>query len=164
VTALGNDDPVDDFPEAVDGLQPGQSIALLYVHRQEAREALKAALESLGYVVDIPTTTDYVLQRLRFNQYHLIFLDDHFDERSPNAIVSYLAGLNMNVRRETFVVLIGHRFKTGDHFQAFVESVDLLLHPDDLPQLAAFLTRGLRDHERFYKVFMECLIEAGKKI
>jgi hypothetical protein len=27
-----------------------------------------------------------------------------------------------------------------------------------------FLGRGLRDHERFYKVFTECLIEAGKKI
>jgi len=30
--------------------------------------------------------------------------------------------------------------------------------------LVTFLSRGLRDHERFYKVFTECLIEAGKKI
>jgi hypothetical protein len=70
----------------------------------------------------------------------------------------------MNIRREMFVVLIGQRFKTADHLQAFMESVNLLLHPDDLPQLVTFLGRGLRDHERFYKVFTECLIEAGKKI
>ena len=69
----------------------------------------------------------------------------------------------MNIRREMFVVLIGLRFKTADHLQAFMER-NLLLHPDDLPQLVTFLSRGLRDHERFYKVFTECLIEAGKKI
>ena len=70
----------------------------------------------------------------------------------------------MNIRREMFVVLIGQRFKTADHLQAFMESVNLILHPDDLPQLVMLLTRGLRDQERFYKVFTECLIEAGKKI
>jgi hypothetical protein len=104
------------------------------------------------------------LQRLRFNQYHLILLDDDFEGNTPNPIGNYLASLNMNVRREMFVVLIGQRFKTADHWQAFMESANLLLHPDDLPQLVTFLRRGLRDHERFYKVFTECLIEAGKKI
>jgi hypothetical protein len=163
-TPLINDDLYDDLPEAIDCLQPGQSIALLCVNREESREALKSTLESLGYVVDIPAAVDHALQRLRFNQYHVIFLDDDLEGQSPNPIVGYLAGLNMNVRRETFVVLIGQGFKTGDYFQAFVESVDLILHPDDLPQLATFLTRGMRDHERFYKVFTECLIEAGKKI
>jgi hypothetical protein len=60
--------------------------------------------------------------------------------------------------------LVGQRFKTADHLQAFMESVNLVLHSDDLPQLATLLTRGIRNHEQFYKVFTECLIEAGKKI
>ena len=108
--------------------------------------------------------SDHAIQRLRFNQYHVILLEDDFEGKSPNPITGYLTGLNMNIRREIFVVLIGQRFKTADHLQAFMESVNLLLHPDDLPQLVTFLSRGLRDHERFYKVFTECFIEAGKKI
>lgn len=164
VTPLESDDAHDDFPEVIDGLQPGQSVALLCVNREESREGLKATLESLAYVVDIPAAADHALQRLRFNQYHVILLDDEWEGQSPNPIVGYLAGLTMNVRREMFVVLIGQRFKTSDHFQAFVESVNLTLHPDDLPQLATILKGGMRDHERFYRVFTECLIEAGKKI
>jgi DNA-binding response OmpR family regulator len=121
-------------------------------------------LEALGYVVDIPTTPDQALQRLRFNQYHIVLLDDHFEGKSPNPVTEYLAGLNMHVRRDMFVVLIGERFKTADHLQAFMESVDFILHSDDLPHLATFLTRGLNEHERFYKVFTQCLIEAGKKL
>jgi CheY-like chemotaxis protein len=164
VTPLVSDNPDDDLPEAMDCLQPGQSAALLCVNREESRGELRAMLEGMGYVVDIPAAADHALQRLRFNQYHVILLDDDVVGKPPNPVVGYLAGLNMTTRREMFVVLIGQRFKTGDHLQAFIESVNLILHPDDLPQLVTSLSRGLRDHERFYKVFTECLIEAGKKI
>ena len=161
---LVNDEAANDLPDAVDYLAPGQPAALLCINREDSRGELKGLLEGLGYTVDMPAAADHALQRLRFNQYHVILLDDDFAGRSPNPLMGYLAGLNMNTRREMFVIFIGQRFKTADHFQAFIESVNLILHPDDLPQLAAFLSRRVRDQERFYKVFTECLIEAGKKI
>jgi CheY-like chemotaxis protein len=161
---LVNDDAANDLPEAVDSLAPGQPAALLCINREDSRGELKGLLEGLGYAVDMPAAADQALQRLRFNQYHVILLDNDFAGRSPNPLMGYLARLNMNTRREMFVIFIGQRFKTADHFQAFIESVNLILHPDDVPQLAAFLSRGVRDQERFYKVFTECLIEAGKKI
>jgi hypothetical protein len=161
---VGDNDAVDDLSDAVDYLSPGQSAALLCLSRAESRGEVRSILKSLGYVVDMPATTDHALQQLRFNQYQVILLDDDFGGKPSNPIAGYLAGLNMNIRREMFVVLIGQRFKTADHLQAFMESVNLILHPDDLPQLVMLLTRGLRDQERFYKVFTECLIEAGKKI
>ena len=164
VNPLRNDDAVDDLPDAMDYLSPGQSAALVCINREESRGEVKAMLEGLGYVVDIPMIANHALHRLRFNQYHIILLDDDFEGKSPNPIASYLAGLNMNIRREMFVILIGQRFKTSDHLQAFMESVNLVLHPDDLSQLVTFLSQALRDHERFYRVFTECLIEAGKKI
>jgi predicted Zn finger-like uncharacterized protein len=163
-TLLGNADTAKDLPDALDYLPPGQPAALLCMNRAEHRGGVRPMLEGLGYVVDIPVSTDHALQRLRFNQYHVVLLEDGFDGKSPNPIAGYLAGLNMNIRREMFMILIGQRFKSADHLQAFMESVNLVLHPDDLPQLVTFLSRGLKDHERFYKVFTECLIEAGKKI
>jgi hypothetical protein len=152
------------LPEATDCLQSGQSAALLCVNREEFYGELKAMLETMGYMVNIPATADHALRCLRFNQYHVILLADDFEGRYPNPIAEYLAGLNMNIRREMFVVLIGSRLKTGDHLQAFMESVDFVLHPGDLPQFVTLLTRGLKDHERFYKVFNECLTEVGKKL
>jgi CheY-like chemotaxis protein len=164
VTHPTNEEAGDSLRDAMDYLSAGQTAALLCMNRTESRGDVKAMLEGLGYVVDIPAATDHALQRLRFNQYQVILLDDDFDGKSPNPLTGYLASLNMNLRREMFVILIGQRFKTADRLQAFVESVNLILNYDDLPQLVTFLSRGLRDHERFYKVFTECLIEAGKKI
>jgi hypothetical protein len=164
VPPLVTDDALNHLPDAMDYLPPGQLAALLCINRGDSCDELKGILEGLGYVVDMSGAADHALQRLRFNQYRVILLDDDFARKSPNPVASYLAGLNMNTRREMFVGLVGQHFKTADHLQAFIESVNLTLHPDDLPQLAPFLTEGLRDHERFYKVFTECLIKAGKKI
>jgi CheY-like chemotaxis protein len=164
IASVVDDNAVNELPDAMDSLPPGQSAALLCINREESRGELKGMLEGLGYVVDIPATSDHAFQRLRFNQYRIILLDDDLGGKSVNSVAGYLAGLNMNSRRDMFVVLIGAHFKTADHLQAFIESVNLVVHPNDLPQLATFLARGLRDHERFYKVFVECLIEAGKKI
>lgn len=164
VPALGSDDATDEPPDVMDYLPSGQPAVLLCMNGQESRGDVKTMLEGLGYVVDTPAVTDHALQRLRFNQYHVIMLDEDFEGRSPSPIAGYLAALNMSTRREIFVILVGQRFKTADHLQAFMESVNLILHPDDLPQLVTFLGRGLREHEGFYKVFTECLIEAGKKI
>jgi zinc-ribbon domain len=164
VSPLANQASDDDPPQLLDSSHPGQIVALLCVNRQESRDELRAILEGMAYVVDIPATVDHALERLRFNQYQAILLDDDFGGKSPNPVAVYLSWLDMNARREMLIVLIGQRLKTADHLQAFMESVDLTLHPDDQHRVAAFLRQGMRDHERFYRVFTECLIEAGKKI
>ena len=85
-TALLSNDPSDALPEVMDYISPGQASALLCVNRDESRRELKLMLEASGYVVDIPGTADQALQRLRFNQYHVILLDDDFEGKSPNPV------------------------------------------------------------------------------
>lgn len=164
VASPTRNNPREGSPEEMGSLPPGQSAALLCLDRDNACGILQAVLQGMGYVVDIPVAVDQALQRLQFNQYRIIVLTEDFGGSSPNPVVGYLTWLNMNVRRDMFVVLVGESFKTADHLQAFIESVNLVLHPDDLPRIATFINRGLRDHEQFYKVFVDCLIEAGKKL
>jgi CheY-like chemotaxis protein len=150
--------------ETIEAFQPGQPMALLCVDQEEVRATLKPLLKGMGYKVDCPPTPDHALQHLRFNQCHLIVVDDAFGGRAPNPVASYLANLNMSTRRDMVVVLLGERLKTADHWQAFVESVDLVCHPIDVRQLPAVLKRTVSEHEHFYRLFNECLIAAGKKI
>jgi hypothetical protein len=150
--------------EETDLLQSGQSAALLCLDCDHRFEMLKSALRDLGYVVDLPASVDHALHRLRFNQYRIIGLTEHFAGSVPNPVAGYLAGLNMNARRDVFVVLVGERFRTADHLQAFIESVDLVVHPDELSHIETLIMKGLREKERFYKVFIDCLTEAGKRV
>ena len=150
--------------ETTERPHPGHHICLLCLDQKKGLAFLKSLLEGIGYTVDCLPSPDHALQRLRFNQYSIIILDDSFGAQVPNPVANYLMKLNMNARRDTFVILLGERFKTADQWQAFVESVNLVCHPVDLRQLPSIFRRALNEHERFYKVFNECLITAGKKI
>jgi hypothetical protein len=152
------------WTEETDILQSGQSAVLLCLDCDHKFEGLKSVLQGIGYVVDMPASVDQALHRLRFNQYPVIGLTEHFAGSFPNPVLVYLAGLNMNVRRDMFVVLVGERFRTANHMQAFIESVNLVVHPDDLSRLETLIIKGLREKEQLYKVFVDCLTEAGKKI
>jgi DNA-binding response OmpR family regulator len=150
--------------ETVEVPPPGHHIGLLCLDQGRGNTFLKSVLEGMGYVVDCAPSPDNALHRLRFNQYHIIVLDDAFGGQVPNPVASFLMNLNMSMRRDMFIILLGERFKTADQWQAFVESVDLVCHPADLRHLSAILKHALGEHERFYKVLNECLKEAGKKI
>ena len=150
--------------ESLERLANGQPTTLLCVDREESRTRIKPMLESMGYIVDCSATTEQALEYLRYNQYDVILLDDAFGGTSSNPVAEYLSTLNMNTRRDMFVVLMGARFKAADEWQAFVHSVDLVFHIGDLLQLATVLKRGLSDHERSYKIFNESQAAAGKKI
>ena len=154
--------------EKLDGhahsLRPGQRAALLYSAPEEDHGQVKAVLQRMGYAVDVQTAVDQAVDQLRLNQYQIVVLSSPAKQTSPNSIMDYLAGLNMNIRREIFVVLIGDGFKSADHLQAFMKSANLVLHPADLPHMESLLTQGLQDLTRFYKVFIECLVESGKRL
>lgn len=157
-------DTSEEFPEEADeDFPPGHPIALVCMDDADTCTSIKATLEGMGYVVSTPSTPENAVRRLRFRQYSLVVLDDTFGGTSPNPVTRYLAPLNMNLRRDMFVILMGERFKTSDQLMAFANSVNLVLHPADLSQLTGILEGAKAEHERFYKVFNECLIAAGKK-
>ena len=53
-------------------------------------------------------------------------------------------------------------FKTMDDMMAFALSANLVVNTKELDKLLAILKRALSDYEKFYKVFMDTLVEVGK--
>jgi hypothetical protein len=93
-----------------------------------------------------------------------VILSDGFDgiglKQSP--ILQYLNHSSMSVRRRVFLAVIGDDFKTMDNMMAFSMSANLVINREDLDKVEAILKRGVSENERFYKVFMDMLVETGK--
>jgi hypothetical protein len=70
--------------------------------------------------------------------------------------------MGMMTRRNMLTVLISPGAKTNDPASAYSRSVELLLQPEDLPQLAVDLKRALADHAQTYRVYREVLQQIGK--
>jgi hypothetical protein len=57
---------------------------------------------------------------------------------------------------------MGERFKSMDNLMAFSMSANTVINPKDMDKFSAMLKGAVSDHEKFYKVFMETLVEVGR--
>jgi predicted Zn finger-like uncharacterized protein len=149
--------------EALDFFDEGIKPALVLIG-DDIGERVKSSIEELGYkFISAPNTRD-ALGKMRFHHFDMVLLADGFDgqelENSP--IINYLNHLSMSSRRRILFALIGEKFKTMDDMKAYALSANIVINSKDLDKLTSILKRGISDHQRFYKVFMDTLVEIGK--
>lgn len=150
--------------EALDSFEEGIKLALIMPNSSMNEDHLRAGLELIGYkCVSTPNTRD-AIGKLRFHNFDLIILADGFDSQplDHSVIVNYLNRLSMSVRRKLFLALISDNFKTMDNMMAFAMSANVVINTKDLQKLHLILKKSVSENERFYKVFMDTMVETGK--
>jgi CheY-like chemotaxis protein len=148
----------------VDFFEVGEKTALVCAE-SVLRDSLTGALGQLGFKCHQAETGDLAIERLRYNRYDCVLIHENFGGSTlrTNPVLSYIAPLPMNIRRDWYVGLIGSSFKTLDAMQAFSESVHLVLNPLDLPNIVAVLKKGLAEFELKYRVYRNVVeSEAGR--
>jgi len=122
-----------------------------------ADERIHEALRRAGYEVTSAPSCTEALPRVRHDHWSVIALDDS----TGRDTLKYLHGLPGVRRRDLFVVAFGDRVETGNRFQAWSRSVDLVVHPDDFEHLRRRIDDGLREKEEFYRRFCTLQRDAG---
>jgi predicted Zn finger-like uncharacterized protein len=126
---------------------------------------VKTAVEGLGYKCLGSPDTREALGKLRFHHFDIIILADGFDGQElegGNPIINYINHMSMTSRRRIFLALISDKFKTLDDMMAYAMSANMVVNPKEADKLSTILKRGLSEHAKFYKVFMDTLVEVGK--
>jgi hypothetical protein len=128
-------------------------------------DAAKTTLRELGFKFHTAETPELAIERMRYTNYDCIIVHENFAGSSlrSNAVLNFLAWLPMTQRRFWFVCLVGPSFKTLDAMEAFAQSVHLVLHPNDLPNLTAILKKSLAEYETLYRSYKDTLAEIGEK-
>ncbi len=158
----GYDDFSDD--EDLGSFEEDAKLALVMDSDPDNAEKIKGAVEDLDYKhISAPNIRD-AIGKLRFHHFDLIILSDGFDgqgvEQSP--ILNYLNQISMSVRRTIFVAVISDDFKTMDNSMAFAMSVNAVINGQDVEKLSGILRKAVSENERFYKVYMDALVETGR--
>ena len=150
--------------ESLEFFEGDVKLALILTDDSEKSEKIKSAIEELGYKYIPAKNTRDALGKLRFHNFNLIFLSESFDglELPNSPILNYLNHLSMSSRRKIFLALMGDRFKTGDSMMSYAMSANIVINPKDLDKLFSIFKNGISEWEKFYKVFMDTLVEIGK--
>ncbi len=161
ISVSGSDDDDESPFEYYEG---EKKVALLCISDTVRLERVKGALEDLDMHMSIADTVKMGLSRLRYNQYDVVILDESFcgEKLEKNTILHYLQPMPMYQRRNIFLILLSEELRTFDNLAAFILSTNMIVNYRDLNKFAILLNRGLRENERFYKAFNDCLRELGK--
>ncbi len=139
--------------------------AMICEDNAAVKSGVSAAIEGLKYRVEFAADAEEAFQKLKFNQYGLLFLDERFGGSTPesNKLYRHLLTMPMSTRRNIFFVLIGKDFKTADSMTAFSRSANLVVNEKDIANLKTILKKAVADNDQFYKVFRESLTKMGKQ-
>ncbi|HYN74466.1 MAG TPA: hypothetical protein VER06_00595 [Candidatus Methanoperedens sp.] len=138
--------------------------ALVCVNVPTERQQVVTILKRIGYAPHASKDTGEGIGRLRLSAYAVVVLSGGFDPPGQDgpSIRAYLADMGMTNRRTIHVVLIDPSLASNDQRAAFAHSVDLVLHPNDLPQFEEALGRSKAETEIRYRVLKESLRAMGK--
>lgn len=144
--------------------EEGKPRALVCVNVAAERLQVVTILKQIGYVPHSCKDSGEAIGRLRIEAYAIVVLCDGFDppEQDGPSIRSYLADMGMTSRRNIHVVLIDPSLASNDQRAAFSRSVDLVLHPNELPNFEGALGRSKAEKEVRYRVLKETLRAMGK--
>jgi hypothetical protein len=158
-------DEYGDQEDALEAYEEGVELALILGKDPNQAEKLKKGVDSLGYRCVLAGTTREAVAKMRLHHFALVIVPDGFEgiELDQSPVINYLDHLSMSIRRRMFVALIGNTFRTMDHMAAFAKSANLVVNEKDLDRLNTVLKKGVSDHKRFYKAFMETLQEVGRE-
>ena len=139
-------------------------LALILTDDPDKTEKIKATTEEIGYKCIPAKNTRDALGKLRFHTFNIIFLTEGFDgqELSNSPILNYLNHISMSSRRRIFLALMGDQFKTADSMMSYAMSANIVINSKDMDKLLSVLKNGISEWEKFYKVFMDTLVEVGK--
>ena len=127
------------------------------------RDKAQQVLGFMEYHLSEANDTRDALKKMRYHLYDLVIVNETFSSRSPdaNGVLIYLERLNMKVRRKIFVILLTKRFKTLDQMTGFKKSVNLVININDVDHFEKIISRGLVEHNHFYRVFNEVSHSVG---
>lgn len=140
---------------ANDSFAPHEFTALICFDSPDQSQAVTEQLAPLGFEIQTATTPEAAIIALHANTCDMVVTSEDFGgaDAFTHPILAEIAGFNLDQRRGVFVVLIGTARTSQSEVQAFSLSVDLVLHPQDIPRLKGLVGQGIARKEAFYSTF-----------
>jgi hypothetical protein len=98
---------------------------------------------------------------LQFEQPEFFILSEEFshDGSPPHPLLAFIQNMPASQRREIFVVWIGSNIKSGDMLSAFSYSVNLVLQPEQLSEIAKMIKKSWLQWKDLYQIFLQSRLQ-----
>ena len=131
--------------------------ALLAFSTPEWLDAVKLALQELGYKVHTAATHSDFLIRFSQVRYQVVIVEERFAANTleENLTLQALQQMPMNQRRHATIVLLGESFQTFTPLQAFQQSVHAVINSSELFLIKQLIEKSVADNLMFLHSYNE---------
>ncbi len=157
-------DEYDASERPFDFIEEEGKTALICETDEKILEKIKNILILMEYHITIVKTDRDALKKMRYHNYDLILVNENFNATDPdfNKVLIYLERQKMDQRRNIFVALVSHRFRTMDHMMSLNKSVNMIINIKNIDDIGKILSRGVTDTNLFFRLYKEMLKESGR--
>lgn len=130
---------------------------LLAFSTPEWLDAVKTALQELGYKVHTAATHSDFLIRFSQVRYQVVIVEERFAANTleENLTLQALQQMPMNQRRHATIVLLGESFQTFTPLQAFQQSVHAVINSSELFLIKQLIEKSVADNQMFLHSYNE---------
>ncbi len=137
--------------------------ALVCVGKEELKKKIYSTTKQMGIDTTIASDAKSALNKMEYHIYHLVVIDDSFDQGTgAKNVIARLNNIDMSLRRRICLVKISDDVNTNDNMTALHTSVNAIIHINDVIHIEAFLSKVISEHKNVYTVYNESLKLAGK--
>ena len=131
--------------------------ALIAFSTPDCLDAVKAALNELGYKVHTAATHSDFLVRFSQVRYQVVIIEEQFaaNNLDENSSVKALQNMSMNDRRHATVILLGNSFQTFAPMEAFQHSVHAVINASEIFMLKQLIEKAIAENMVFLQSYRE---------
>ncbi|MEW6188402.1 MAG: hypothetical protein AB1585_22015 [Thermodesulfobacteriota bacterium] len=102
-------------------------------------------------------TPEELFSSMEFGEPDFLILFEGFgsEDSGSNPVLEYIQTMPTNQRREIFVAWVGQGVKVGDRLAAFALGVNLVLPPQNLPDIAKRITNSWMEWKHLYQAYFQ---------
>jgi hypothetical protein len=151
----GNID-LEDIPE-------GMKSAMIAFDSEENQEKLKEKLSTLGFRTTVAINVRDAVKQLKFGRFQLLLIQEDYYGASlaTNQIIRAVNSIELSIRHDMFVAVVGPSFTSLDDLTAFSLSLDTVINSSDLDDVERILIIAMSHVKKFMSTYRELLYQRG---
>ncbi|MDR2302605.1 MAG: zinc-ribbon domain-containing protein [Deltaproteobacteria bacterium] len=144
-------------------LPEGMKSAMIAFDSEEIQEKLIEKLSTLGFRTTTAINVRDAVKQLKFGRFQLLIIqEDYYGATlSTNQIIRAVNSIELSVRHDMFVAVVGPSFTSLDDLTAFSLSLDTVINTSDLDDIERILISAMGHVKKFMATYKELIYQRG---
>jgi hypothetical protein len=150
-------------PMEYDELPEGIKLAMIAFDNEEVQEKVSQMLSAMGFRVTAAVNVRDAVKQLKFGRFQLIVIQEDYYGASlaSNQIIRGINSIELAVRHDMFVCVVGDGFTSLDDLTAFSLSLDTVVNSRDLDDLERIVISAMGHSKKFFQTYRELMVQRG---